>query len=66
MWHWDGDEHVIMSRTTDETGAVQPTREQVAKALGLAYTPNFRPPGTNNTIMPWKIAKDGSVANGLA
>jgi len=66
MWHWDGDEHVIMSRTTDETGAVQPTREQVAKALGLAYTPNFRPPGTNNTIMPWKIAKDGSVTNGLA
>jgi sulfane dehydrogenase subunit SoxC len=66
MWHWDGDEHVIMSRTTDETGAVQPTREQVAKALGLTYTPNFRPPGTNNTIMPWKIAKDGSVTNGLA
>jgi len=66
MWHWDGDEHVIMSRTTDEIGAVQPTREQVAKALGLTYTPNFRPPGTNNTIMPWKIAKDGSVTNGLA
>ncbi len=39
-------EHVIMSRTTDETGAVQPTREQVAEALGVAYTPKFRPPGT--------------------
>ena len=66
MWNWDGGEHVIMSRTTDDIGVVQPTREQVAKALGVAYTPNFRPPGTNNTIMPWKIASDGSVTNGLA
>jgi sulfane dehydrogenase subunit SoxC len=66
MWNWDGGEHVIMSRTTDDIGVVQPTREQVAKALGVAYTPSFRPPGTNNTIMPWKIASDGSVTNGLA
>ena len=66
MWNWDGNEHVIMSRTTDEIGHVQPTREEAAKALGVAYTPNYRPPGLNNTIMPWKIAKDGSVTNGLA
>ena len=66
MWNWDGGEHVIISRTTDEIGSVQPTREQVAEALGVAYTPKFRPPGTNNTIMPWKIASDGSVTNGLA
>ena len=66
MWNWDGDEHVIMSRTTDDTGSVQPTRQQVAAALGVAYTPQFRVPGTNNTIMAWRIAKDGSVSNGLA
>jgi sulfane dehydrogenase subunit SoxC len=66
MWNWEGGEHVLMSRTTDEIGVVQPTREQVAQALGVAYTPAFRPPGTNNTIMPWKIASDGSVTNGLA
>jgi sulfane dehydrogenase subunit SoxC len=66
MWNWDGNEHVIMSRTTDDAGHVQPTREEAAKALGVPYTPNYRPPGLNNTVMPWKIAKDGSVSNGLA
>ena len=66
MWNWEGGEHVILSRTTDEIGQVQPTREEVAKALGVAYTPKFRVPMNNNTIMPWKIARDGSVANGLA
>ena len=66
MWNWQGDETVIMSRTTDDTGSVQPTREQVAAALGMTYTPHFRVPGTNNTIMPWRIARDGSVSNGLA
>jgi hypothetical protein len=65
MWKWDGGEHVIMSRTTDDIGVVQPTREQAAKALGVAYTTTWRPPGTNNTIMPWKIAGDGSVTNGI-
>ena len=65
MWNWDGGEHVIMSRTTDELGVVQPTRQQVAQALGLTYSREFRPPGTNNTIMPWKIAADGSVTNGI-
>jgi sulfane dehydrogenase subunit SoxC len=66
MWNWDGQEHVLLSRTTDETGHFQPTREEAAKALGAAYTPTWRVPGNNNTIMPWKIARDGSVTNGLA
>ena len=30
------------------------------------YTPKYSPPGLNNTIMPWKIAADGSVTNGIA
>ena len=66
MWNWDGGEHVIMSRTTDETGAVQPTRQQVAEFFKKDYTPQYRPPGLNNTIMPRKIAGDGSVTNGIA
>ena len=65
MWNWQGGEHVLLSRTTDEIGQVQPTLEEVAKFLGVAYTPKFRPPMNNNTIMPWKIASDGSVSNGL-
>jgi len=66
MWKWEGGEHVIMSRTTDDTGAVQPTRQQVAEFFKAKYTPKYRPPGLNNTIMPWKIAADGSVTNGIA
>jgi sulfane dehydrogenase subunit SoxC len=66
MWNWDGGEHVIMSRTTDDTGAVQPTRQQVAEFFKAEYSTKYRPPGLNNTIMPWKIAGDGSVTNGIA
>jgi len=65
MWNWEGDEHVLLSRTTDEIGQLQPTVEEVAKALGVPYTPTFRVPMNNNTIMPWKVAGDGSVTNGL-
>jgi sulfane dehydrogenase subunit SoxC len=65
MWNWDGGEHVLLSRATDELGQVQPTVEQVAKALGVAYTPTFRVPMNNNSMMPWKVARDGSVTNGL-
>jgi sulfane dehydrogenase subunit SoxC len=66
MWKWDGGEHVIMSRTTDDTGAIQPTRQQAAEFFEKPYTPKYSPPGLNNTIMPWKIAGDGSVTNGIA
>ena len=66
LWNWDGNETVILSRCTDEIGQVQPTREQVAKFWGVPYKPKFRLPGMNNSIMPWKIANDGSVTNGLA
>jgi sulfane dehydrogenase subunit SoxC len=64
MWNWDGDEHLIMSRVTDSVGQIQPTRQDMAKALGTPYTPTFATVGTNNTIMAWKIGKDGLVTNG--
>jgi len=64
MWNWDGNDALIMSRTTDDTGLIQPTRQQMAKALGVAYTPQFAPVGLNNTIMAWQVGKDGSVTNG--
>ena len=66
MWKWEGGEHMIMSRTTDNTGLIQPTVEQAATAVGMKYTKGVRPPGLNNTIMTWKIAKDGSVTNAYA
>jgi len=64
MWNWDGNDHLIMSRTTDSVGQIQPTRQDMAKALGMPYTPTFATVGTNNTIMAWQVGKDGSVTNG--
>jgi sulfane dehydrogenase subunit SoxC len=64
MWNWDGNDHLIMSRTTDDQGLTQPTRQQQAKALGLPYTDQYAFSGLNNSIMAWQVAKDGSVTNG--
>jgi hypothetical protein len=57
------DETEILSRCTDEIGQQQPTLEQIAKFFNK---PVGNVPGLNNSVMPWKIAKDGSVTNGLA
>ena len=60
-WNWDGKETVLLSRCTDELGAVQPTRAQVAKFFNV---PLGEVPGLDNTIQPWHVASDGSVTNG--
>lgn len=65
-WNWDGTETVIMSRSTDELGQVQPTRAQAAKHFNQPADPSFSVPGLDNTIQPWRIASDGSVTNGFA
>ena len=65
-WNWDGNETEILSRCTDEIGQVQPTREQVAKYWNVPFERNYRVPGLDNSVMPWRIARDGSVKNGLA
>jgi sulfane dehydrogenase subunit SoxC len=65
-WTWDGNETEILSRCTDEIGQQQPTLEQVAKFFNEPFEKNYKVPGLNNSVMPWRIAKDGSVTNGLA
>jgi sulfane dehydrogenase subunit SoxC len=65
-WNWDGNETEILSRCTDEIGQVQPTREQVAKYWNVPFERNYRVPGLDNSVMPWRIGRDGSVKNGLA
>jgi sulfane dehydrogenase subunit SoxC len=65
-WKWDGKECAIMSRCTDTTGAVQPTREQIAKFWNKPNDKDLRIQGADNSVFPWKIARDGSVTNGLA
>ena len=66
QWNWDGNETELLSRCTDELGQVQPSRAQVAKFWNVPLDPAYRVPGLDNTIQPWRIAKDGSVHNGHA
>jgi sulfane dehydrogenase subunit SoxC len=65
-WNWDGSETEILSRCTDDIGQVQPTREQVAKYWNEPFERNYRVRGLDNSVMPWRIGRDGSVRNGLA
>ena len=56
-WMWNGGSAVLMSRTTDEKGLVQPMRGQwIAQ-----YAPrqNFH----YNAIQSWAVAADGKVSN---
>jgi sulfane dehydrogenase subunit SoxC len=56
LWHWKGQEAMIMSRAVDETGYTQPTRAELLKLRG---------PGTTgyhlNPITAWVVRADGSV-----
>jgi sulfane dehydrogenase subunit SoxC len=56
----------LRTRCTDELGTVQPTRAQAAQYWNKPLDKDFRPPGTDNTVLPWRIASDGSVRNGLS
>ena len=57
---WAGEETVILSRATDETGYVQPTLEELIAARGerTAYHQNHQ--------RAWRIGPDGVVTFGLA
>ena len=66
MWNWDGQATELLSRCTDELGQVQPSRAQIAKYWNKPLDSSFSVPGLDNTIQPWRIASDGSVANGNA
>jgi sulfane dehydrogenase subunit SoxC len=66
QWNWDGTETELLSRATDELGQVQPTRAQIAKYWNVPLDPDYRVPGLDNSIQPWRVARDGSVTNGYA
>ncbi len=55
MWEWRGEESILLSRATDETGYVQPTRQALLDARGAGTDYHFNP------IMGWKVASDGRV-----
>lgn len=56
-WQWNGDETIIQSRCTDETGSVQPTRAALVAALGVHSFYHY------HAIHSWKIDRQGNVTN---
>ena len=56
-WRWEGRRATIASRCTDESGYVQPTREDLVAVRGTNSGYHF------NGIKFWKVDPDGSVAN---
>ncbi len=61
QWQWDGKEAVLQSRSTDETGYVQPTREQLIAVRGTRPGPD----GFDhyNGIKAWLVRTDGRVSH---
>jgi len=56
-WQWDGGPARLASRTTDESGYVQPSRAALEKVRdGRSYY-------HNNAIQTWAVAANGSVVN---
>jgi len=67
-WTWNGEEALLQSRCTDDTGEVQPTVQEVAKLWNadLDFLKNATiVVGDFNAIQPWKVNRDGSVQNAL-
>ena len=56
-WRWNGQEAILQSRCTDETGYVQPTHEDLVKVRGTNSTYHY------NGIQSWKVERDGRVRN---
>lgn len=56
-WQWNGEEVILQSRCTDETGYVQPRRADLIAVRGVNSIYHY------NAIQSWKIATDGQVSN---
>ncbi|SPH16562.1 hypothetical protein DEA8626_00072 [Defluviimonas aquaemixtae] len=54
---WDGSEMYLQSRAIDETGYVQPTKDQLREIRGLNNVYH------NNGIQTWWVRADGEVEN---
>ncbi len=56
-WQWDGTPAILQSRATDETGYVQPEREQLLAARGRHGFYHY------NAIVTWSVDEAGSVSH---
>jgi sulfane dehydrogenase subunit SoxC len=56
-WRWNGEEAIIQSRCTDESGYIQPTRSALVAARGINSSYHY------NAIQSWKVDRNGRVTN---
>ena len=56
-WHWNGQEAILQSRCVDETGYLQPTRQDLVKVRGTNSLYHY------NAIQSWKVQADGRIRN---
>jgi len=56
-WDWQGQAAVLQSRATDDSGFVQPSRDQLVAARGVNSYYHY------NAIQSWKVASSGEVTN---
>jgi sulfane dehydrogenase subunit SoxC len=56
-WIWDGKPTTLRSRCIDETGYVQPTREELVQVRGKLATDHY------NGIKVWHVGADGKVTH---
>ncbi|MDR6493965.1 sulfane dehydrogenase subunit SoxC [Paraburkholderia terricola] len=56
-WRWTGGPAALLSRATDSTGYVQPTRAELVAARGLNSQYHY------NAIQQWRVGENGEVRN---
>jgi sulfane dehydrogenase subunit SoxC len=56
-WRWNGEEALLQSRCTDETGYIQPTRAELVAVRGVHSSYHY------NAIQSWKVERSGQVTN---
>ena len=54
-WHWQGQEAILQSRVTDETGYIQPTRDELVAKHGRHGFFHF------NGIISWEVTSKGDI-----
>ncbi len=59
-WRWNRQETILQSRCVDETGYIQPTRQDLVKVRGSNSLYHY------NAIQGWRVERDGRVRNTYA
>jgi sulfane dehydrogenase subunit SoxC len=68
-WAWNGEEAMLQSRCTDETGDVQPSLAELTQHWGMQLADWHKPERPRaihmNAIQPWKVTRDGSISDAM-